>query len=102
MRLFMKQQNVIETSPVLDAVSKEPQETLTIEFKVYDSTDTLVTNSDITLAYVSNGIYRGTCPELTSLVENATYKVELKVKNGPITIWYFKGPAKAIIRTSLV
>jgi nicotinamide riboside kinase len=74
---------------------------LTIDFNVYDSSDVLVPDSDISILHVAAGVYRGTCPLLTSLVNKATYNIELIVKNGPTVIWYFKGPAKAIIRSTL-
>lgn len=101
MRLFMKQQNVIETSPVRNVSTGEIVDTLNITFKVYDLTDALVPDSDISLGYDANGVYRGTCPMLEELVNNDIYNVELRVLNGATPVWYFKGPARAIIRSTL-
>ncbi len=101
MRIFMKQTNMIETAPAISKATGLPVETLAITFKVYDQTDTLIGPSSITLGHVAGGVYRGTVPELTALIHNEKFNVELEVRDGPTRIWYFKGPAKAIIRNQL-
>jgi hypothetical protein len=94
----MRQTNVLETTPVRDAVTKEIVDDLVIDVKVFDATDTLVPDSDITLPHTVGGVYRGIMPKLEELVNNIKYQLEIDVKSGSVTVYYFKGSIKAIIR----
>lgn len=101
MRIFVNQQNLIETDPVIDEVSEDILDSLNIVFKLFTiPDDVVVTSSTLTLGYVADGIYRATQPVLV-LVNKTIYNAELTVKSGAFTVWYFKGPCKAIIRSKL-
>ena len=102
MRLFMRQTNVFQTSPVRNRFP--PRELLTeliITVKVFTAADVLVPDSEKVLQHIEDGVYRETMPVLASLVDNTEYNLEIDVKSGTATIWYFYGPIKAIVRRSL-
>lgn len=96
MRLFLKQENIIETTPILDHITKAPRTDLDVFFKLYDMNDALVAGSDVTLAHAGGGVYRVILPELNILT--GKYQVQLTVSLTGVHLWYFKGPVKALIR----
>jgi hypothetical protein len=101
MRIFRKQGNLIETSKATDKITGAILSTLVITFALYDETDTLVDDSDVTLVYnATTETYQKIVPTLSTL-ETATYQAELEVKLSGETLWYFKGPCKALIREQL-
>ncbi len=102
MRIFVNQQNLIETEPIIDEVTGDTLDDLDITFKLYTKPDdVLVTGSTLVLGFVADGVYRSTQLTLAALVDGTTYNAELVVKSGSATIWYFKGPIKAIIRSKI-
>lgn len=98
MRLFCNQTNLVYTDPVIDKITQAPVTTAVVTANLYDSSDTLVPSSNITLPHINGGVYRAVMPVL-AVVDKNTYQIELLVKISGVTVWYFKGPIKAIIRT---
>jgi hypothetical protein len=101
MRFFKTQTNVVETDPILNRLTRVPVEDLTVLFKLYDPNGSVVTDSNVQLDHTSGGIYRKTVPVLASLATSDNYEVELDVKSGSVTVWYFRGPITILTRDSL-
>jgi hypothetical protein len=96
MRLFINQQNLIVTDPVIDEITGEPLTTLTLTFKYLNGVTTLAT---ATLVHTTGGIYSALLPVVANLEDKKRYQAELTVSTGPTIVWYFKGPCRAIIRS---
>lgn len=99
MRIFMKQTNMIVTSPVLDNTDT-PVTDAVIVVQVLGPGDSVIDDSTITLDHVSGGIYSKSMPVLDDLEQNIEYKLEVTVTVEGIDVWYLKEPVKAIIRTT--
>lgn len=101
MRIFIKQQNIFETDPVTDEITGAILDSLDIKINIFDKDNVLVTGSNLTVGYVSAGVYRVTIPVLTTLVNKTDYQIEVIVKSGSVTVWYFLGNITAIIKSTL-
>jgi hypothetical protein len=99
-RLFLSQTNVVETSEITNKIDGSVADDLTIVVKVFDSTDTVVPDSTVTLSHVGEGKYRNKIPKLEELIDNDRYKLEMKITREGEDIWYFKGLIRAIIRNT--
>lgn len=103
MRIFCKQNNVIETSPALNKLDNDAVlSTLTITFTLYDKvTDVAVTDGSVVLEHIAGGVYRAVLPTVDDLINGTKYNAELVVLSGSTELYYFKGDIKAIIRSRI-
>jgi len=99
MRLFVNQTNRIHTDPVINKSTGDLLNGANVTVKLFqEDGTTLITGSNQTLTEEgSTGIYSVVLGVL-AVVNKQKCKIELDIKQGLTSVWYFKGPLLAIIR----